>query len=219
MTIKWRDYELSLCERKEIKEFVEAHHYSHNINGLKTSYCFRIDDKNGKLVGSVIFGQLSTTAWKKFSDKEDDVLELRRLVLLDELPHNSESWVIGSCLRILKKLKTHKVVISYADPFHDHVGIIYQATNWIYVGETPKDKLLKTPDGKLYHSRALRTKYKGMLKPFAQRLQYMKNNGLLEEVVVPGKHSYVYPLVHIKKLDKVNQMEQKQYPKQRDIEK
>ncbi len=50
------------------------------------------------------------------------------------------------------------------------------------------------PTGKKYHSRSLRVKYKGELKPFAKRLNQMKIDGLLTEKEIQGKHIYVYPL-------------------------
>ena len=60
--------------------------------------------------------------------------------------------------------------------------------------ETPPDVLLQTPEGRLYHSRALRTKYNGDFKPFVKRLRKLQEAGLLTEVAVPGKHIYTYAL-------------------------
>ena len=134
-----QQFRIELCERSQIRDFVESNHYSHNINGLKTSYCFRVVLKsNNALVGAIIFGELSTTSWKKYGQSEKDVLELRRLVLLDECPKNSESYVVGFCLRWLKKNSTYKVVISYADPEYGHEGT---ASNFKYLGKTSKDKV------------------------------------------------------------------------------
>ena len=50
-----------------------------------------------------MFGQLSTTAWKKFSSSEEEVLELRRLVLVDSAKKNSESRVISQAIKQIKK--------------------------------------------------------------------------------------------------------------------
>lgn len=187
-------YEISLCNRSEIREFIETHHYSHNINGLKSSYCFKVED-SGKLVGAVLFGELSTTSWKKYGTSEKDVVELRRLVLLDELPRNSESYVVGYCLRYLRKHSSYKVVVSYADPEYGHSGVIYKASNFKYLGQTAKDKVyVDIESGKSYHSRAMRTKYKGKLKPFAQKLRDKFLEGKLLEKQVQGKHIYVYYL-------------------------
>ena len=187
-------YEVRLVKRSAIKSFIEKNHYSHNINGLKVSYCFGVFNRDGNLVGGVIFGQLSTTAWKKYGKTEEEVLELRRLVLADSCVFNSESYVVGACIRHIRKhaLKV-KVIVSYADPYYGHSGIIYKASNFKYEGTTAKDTVLvdKT-NGKRYHSRAMRTKYKGKFKPFALRLQEKFKEGKLEIITVPPKHIYTY---------------------------
>jgi len=50
-----------------------------------------------------LFGMMSTTAWKKFSSIESEVLELRRLVLLDKAGRNSESRVVGFTINWIKR--------------------------------------------------------------------------------------------------------------------
>lgn len=193
--IKARDLEVLPCGVKEVKGFIEANHYSKSINGVKITQCFKVIN-NGILVGAVLFGQLSTTAWKKFGDKESEVLELRRLVLIDDCGRNSESRVIGFCLRWIKKnLQEVKIIVSYADPMHGHSGIIYKASNFKMIGKTPDDKgFIDKETGKTYHSRAMRTKYKGEFKPFVKRLRKKLEDGLLETVVLKGKYCYVYEL-------------------------
>lgn len=186
--------------RSAVKDFIEEHHYSQNINGIKSTFCFSLLDQEDVIVGACVFGQMSTTAWKKFSDKESDVIELRRLCLLDSAPRNTESWFVSRCIKYIKKNSSVNVIVSYADPYYNHVGYIYQASNFLFLGETPKDKVLLDKDTmKTYHSRALRTKYNGKLKPFAKRLQDKQNNGELEEIIVPGKYCYVFPLSKEKK--------------------
>lgn len=193
-------------ERSVIKDFIEKNHYSGSINGCKISHCFAVYDEE-RLVGAVLFGPLSTTAWKRYSDNEKSVVELRRLVCLDECPKNTESWLIAKCLKVLKSEKIFKICVSYADPRHGHCGYIYQASNWNYEGQTATDTVLVTQEGKEYHSRALRTKYNGDFKPFVKRLRTMQENGQLSLKVVPGKHIYTYCL------DKKQKPNGRQYPK------
>ncbi len=183
------------CPLKEVRTFIETHHYSKSINGVKVTQCFTVRH-NARLVGGVIFGAMATTAWKKFADAEWKVLELRRLVLLDEAERNSESRVIGATLRWLKTHTVVEVVVSYADPQYGHQGTIYKASNFKYVGVSAADTGFRdTETGKVYHSRALRTKYKGEYKPFVQRLREKYANGELEMISLPGKHCYEYRLV------------------------
>ena len=193
--MKARDLIISPCELADIRSFVETHHYSRTVNGVKITACFRVDYLD-TLVGAVVYGQMSTTAWKKFSASEADVLELRRLVLVDECPKNSESRVVGWTLRhIRKSIPGVSVVVSYADPHHGHTGVIYKASNFEYLGESAKDIGFRNPiTGKIYHSRALRTKYSGDYKPFVKELRFLKEIGVLEPVALPGKHCWVYRL-------------------------
>lgn len=193
--MKARDLAFSPCPLAEVREFVEIHHYSHNLNGVKITQCFRADYQDA-LVGAAVFGALSTTAWKKFAAQESAVLELRRLVLLDCAERNSESRMIGTTLRWLRKYRPAvEIVVAYADPLYNHLGTIYRASNFFYMGLSGKDKGFRDPEtGRVYHSRALRTTYKGTYKPFVQRLREKKAAGLLEIIDLPGKHCYVYRL-------------------------
>ena len=163
-------YTVELVDRKAVRDFIEKHHYSHNVNGVMSSYCFGLYD-NLEMVGAMLFGKLGmANAWKKYGKSENDVLELRRLVCIDDTPKNTESYFIGKCLRWLKKNTAVKTIVSYADPNYGHQGVIYQATNFKNIGKTARGKVIIW-NGKKYHDKAIRTKYKGSLKPFAQQLK------------------------------------------------
>lgn len=186
-------YTVLPAERRDVKDFIETHHYSHNINGIMSSYCFAMYDGE-TMVGAMIYGQLGmANAWKKYGDRPNDVLELRRLVTLDETPKNSESYFIGKTLRWLKRNTTVKVIVSYADPNYGHSGIIYQATNFAHVGMTAPGRVIIW-DGKKYHDKAIRTKYKGELKPFARKLKAALEAGEAYYAKQLPKHIYVKDL-------------------------
>lgn len=193
--MKARELTIRACDLSEVRNFIIANHYSGSVNGVKVSQCFSIEHE-GTLVGAILYGQLSTTAWKRFSSCESEVLELRRLVLLDEAEKNSESRSVGWSLRYIKKhFPKVTTVVSYADPAHGHEGTIYRASNFSYDGKTPPDVGFVDPtSGRFYHSRALRTKYKGEFKPFVRRLRDLHDLGVLTQVELPGKHRYVYRL-------------------------
>ena len=132
-------------------------------------------------------------AWKKYGESEEEVLELRRLVLIDDTPRNSESFFIGHTLRWLKKNTKVKTIVSYADPNYGHSGVIYRASNFTHVGMTSPGRVIMY-QGKKYHDKAIRTKYKGELKPFARELKAALDNGEAEYVKQQPKHIYVYKL-------------------------
>ncbi len=82
------------------------------------------------------------------------VTELHRLVLLDECPRNSESHFISRALKILLEKKPGiRCVLSFADPSAGHAGTIYQATNFIYTGQSSPATFYLDADGRLRHPR------------------------------------------------------------------
>lgn len=191
-----KDFVVKLCQRSEITEFVEKWHYSKSINGVMASYCFGLYDGD-KLIGAMIYGKLGmANAWKKYGSKESDVIELRRLCCIDDTPKNTESYFIGKTLRWLKNNTNVKIVVSYADCNHGHTGIIYRATNFTLLGKTSGGKIIiRLSDGKQYHDKAIRTKYNGKLKPFAQKLKDQLDNGEAIYKKTIGKNIYIKELL------------------------
>ena len=156
-----------------------------------SSYCFAMYDQQQQMVGAMIYGKLGmANAWKKYGNSIDEVMELRRLVLVDDTPKNSESYFIGRTLRWLKANTAVTTIVSYADPNYGHSGVIYRATNFEHVGMTAPGKVIIW-NGKKYHDKAIRTKYKGELKPFAKRLRQALEDGEAHYAKQLPKHIYV----------------------------
>lgn len=180
--------------RNEIKTFIETWHYSKSINGIYADYCFKLVSQNNEIIGAAIFGKMAMrNQWKRFGEHENDVIELRRLCCIDDTPQNIESYFIGYTLRWLKKYTEIKTVVSYADAEYNHKGIIYKASNWKLV-DFRKGAPVIMWNGKRYHDKAIRTKYKGELKPYAKRLRKALEQGEAHYVDTKGKFTYVYLL-------------------------
>ena len=93
--MKVKEFVVEPCERSEVRDFIEKWHYSQSINGVKTTYCFKMTYK-GDLIGAMLYGSLGmANTWKKYVDREDKLLELRRLCCIDDTPKNTESFFIG----------------------------------------------------------------------------------------------------------------------------
>ena len=186
-------YTVQPCERKEIRDFIEKWHYSHNINGLLSQYCFKLMDGD-TMVGAMIYGGLGmANCWKKYAENKEDIIELRRLCCIDDTPKNTESYFIGKTLKWLLKNTSIKKVISYADNTYGHRGVIYQASNFKHLGKTAKGRVIMW-QGKRYHDKTIRTKYKGELKPFAKRVKEALEKGEAYYEETKGKEIYLYDL-------------------------
>ena len=116
-----------------------------------------------------------------------DCLVLTRFCLVDELPTNSESRILGIVLRALKKETGVKFIVAYADSAQGHVGTIYQASNWIYTGlsqGTPLYGLGRQPPR---HSRSFSHSYG------TRDVGYFTAHGVdLRKVPQQPKHRYFY---------------------------
>lgn len=186
-------YTVEPCERKEIRDFIEKWHYSHNINGLLSQYCFKLMDGD-TMVGAMIYGGLGmANCWKKYAENKEDIIELRRLCCIDDTPKNTESYFIGKTLKWLLKNTSIKKVISYADNTYGHRGVIYQASNFKHLGKTANGRVIMW-QGKRYHDKTIRTKYKGELKPFAKRVKEALERGEAYYEETKGKEIYLYDL-------------------------
>jgi hypothetical protein len=138
------------------KLFVREHHYSGGIhNG---PMCYGLYERVGmRLVGVCAF---ATPASERVCasifglEFKRSVTELHRLVLLDEIPKNSESFFISGALRLLRQDRPkYAAVVSFADPMEGHRGTIYQATNAMYSGTTERRRFWRDETGRLRHPR------------------------------------------------------------------
>jgi hypothetical protein len=107
-----------------------------------------------------------------------EAVTLGRLVLVDEVPGNGESWFVARCFELLASPKLYRptnkdgsprapivAVESCADPeprrgadgelvFRGHLGTVYCALNGRYVGRTNTSTLRLFNDGTVFSNRA-----------------------------------------------------------------
>lgn len=194
-TGKVKSYSIQICNVDTIKDVIEHFHYSKNVNGLVYKFCFALYDENKVLIGGMIFGNISmANVWKKYVKQESDLLELKRLAIIDNTPKNAESFFIGQALRWLKKNTSVKTILSYADESYGHEGIIYKASNFQHVGKTKEGKVI-IYNGKRFHDKAIRTKYNDKLKPFAIKIKDALDSGNATYESSKQKNIYIYHLI------------------------
>ena len=163
---------------KEAEPWLLARHYAKRMCPISFAFGAYRDTV---LVGVVTYGTPASPhlcrgiCGEEWSNK---VLELNRLCC--ENTSNVASMLVG---RSLRQLPEPSIVVSYADTAQGHVGYIYQATNFIYTGQTDSDR--KTPRGDriagIGHSRHLGRMADGTVD---------KSLGIVRRL---PKHRYVFP--------------------------
>ena len=191
------DFTVEEIPRKSVVKFIEKHHYSHNVNGVQSLYHYGLFTEGNfglpKMIGAMMYAHPSMPATaKKYNPiNPDKCLELRRLVCIDDTPKNTESYFIGQTFKLLKRDTDMEVIVSFADQHHGHTGVIYKATNFDYLGETGKGRILMV-DGKEMHSRSLNQ----LDRPYGRELnrRYKAGDKNIFWKNTKPKHIYVYHL-------------------------
>jgi hypothetical protein len=111
--------------------------------------------ENDKYIGCIIFsrGVGSTNISKTLKIKSIEIVELSRVALAN---HDAPvTRIIAIAIRIIKKqFPKLKILVSYADENHGHLGVIYQAGGWVYTGKSAAVALYKKANGEYIHDRA-----------------------------------------------------------------
>ena len=211
------------------KDVIVKNHYSHLWTKVSYSLGLYIEDdshqffdSSDKLIGVICYGdpigRLSGQSLSPLLDRTE-VLELVRVFVFDDYGSNIESWFLGQSFKWLRKNAPQiKGLISYSDPKEGHAGTIYQATNWIYQGNSirPNDtySFKLKPDDEWIHGRTLANTYKTndiekLKKKIGHTFWYR---------VEPLKHRYVYLLKNKRKLMKHLKHPIKPYPKADEVD-
>src|SRR5210317_1172341 len=141
------NYMIKQITYDETKPFILGIHYAKRMPSI--SFAYGLHDKD-QLVGIVSYGSPASPSLCKgiAGEKNRDlVLELNRLVLKNN-KRNEASILIGASFKLLPK---PKIIVSYADTKQDHIGYIYQATNFMFTGTSKPRTDMAGKDGK--HSR------------------------------------------------------------------
>lgn len=236
MKVDGKDYcdisklSVRLISKDIAKDIIVNNHYS----GIwtKVSYAiglFHISNDehkffggvNEKLIGVACYGDpIGRHSGASISETLDrtEVLELTRLFVFDGYGSNIESWFVGQTFNWLRENAPHiKALVSYSDPKVGHLGIVYQATNWIYQGNRirPNDSwsFKWSEIDEWHHSRTSYVKY-GTNDPKIIQTMVTSPFWIKKE---PRKHRYVYILLsgkEKKKLFKSLKYPSLPYPKQ-----
>lgn len=171
-----------------VRDLIVQQHYLHSMPAA-ARLCFGVY-QDGVLSGAVIFTAGARQGHKLLAAaKPQEVATLARLWLSDSLPKNAESRVIGVVLRHLRHHTDWKLLLSYADPSVGHVGTIYQATGWLFMGESCPTSYVNLGDGQLIHPRTVYERYG------SNAIGHLRRTGIpAQRQPVSSKYRYAYLL-------------------------
>lgn len=187
---------LERASAKAVQYAVLNFHYTKAVPTVQVAYA--VFNGAGEWCGVICYslGANSNIA-KPYGMKQGQVAELVRVALNGK--QDSTSKAVGLSMKLLSKgCPLIQMLVSYADTGQDHIGTIYQATNWVFTGKCGGESAEIDPaTGRACHRKTIHAKYG-------------HNNGF-ERVKKSDKLKYIYPLT--KSAKAIAETLRKPYPK------
>ncbi len=178
---------LDFCSYDAALYAVTHWHYSRSIPAGKLVKIGVWEDR--EFIGCIIYSYgANHNLARSFELKQTEVCELSRIAL--RAHQTPVSRLVSISLKVLKKhCPGIRVVVSYADLDHGHLGGIYQAANWTYVGRmTDGECCAFIVRGKRMHKRSVGA------RGWVQSLRWLKEHIDPDAAMVrtEGKHKYLW---------------------------
>lgn len=182
-----RDFYVAQIPSRDARSVIIAHHYSRRV--VNNSYIHLGIYRQGAFEGVLQFGYMlnPARAGKVVEGTvQGEYLELNRMWLTDDAPRNSESRAISYAIKYIRKVCPSVAWIqSYADERCGGLGVVYQASNFVYLGSHKCAFYLL--DGETYHEMLLTAHRKG-----GSRGEYLRMNLSRAEKLVMRQFRYVF---------------------------
>lgn len=180
MTLKKASY-------KAIKYACMNFHYAKRLPAqpMVGFSCF----ENDEWCGVIVFNNGIGSIEKPFGVHKGQVAELARVALNGK--QSATSKAVSIALRLFSAQNPLvKLVVSYADTDQGHSGVIYQATNWLFISQHHTgDKFINPKTDKEIHSRSHSST--GINKQFGVLKRVFKTSDLIKIKCGP-KNKYLY---------------------------
>lgn len=208
---------LSIASNKAIRYACMNFHYAKAVPVNTIGY--NVYNDADEWCGVIVYGSgANNRIGEQYNLSQGQILELVRVALNGKQECTSKA-VAMSLKNLRRDCPLCRLVVSYADCDQNHLGTIYQATNWLYIGlslENSKDGswIIKS---KRWHGKSISDfiTRRGGLRGLSRECyikKYMDRNAIC--YITKGKRKYLMPMD--KKMRKIVLPLAKPYPKNDD---
>ena len=182
------DLRLDFCSHQAAKHAVLRWHYSRTMPAAKLVRIGVWED--GRFVGAILYGSgANRHLARPFGLQGTEACELVRVALACGREHPTSRCLAISLKMLRRQSPGLRLIVSYADTQAGHLGVIYQATNWLYLGAGTQPYLKVR--GTIEHPRSLYDRYGRGGQQIAWLRQHVDPNA--QRIEMPAKHKYVWP--------------------------
>jgi len=97
------------------------------------------------------------------------VLALSRFVIVEGVPKNAASFLLARSARGIRADGRFRCLVTYADEAVGHVGTIYRAAGWEYLGLTAAERRYLDADGRQVARQATKTRTRAEMEALGYR--------------------------------------------------
>lgn len=162
---------------KTLAGVIVANHYTHSVPSGKSWY-YAFGDA---IVVYAIPPNKNISRW--LLGRDNAVLELARLWAPDGHEPNLLTQAIADSARRLRIDTGVEALISYADPNVSHLGGVYRAASWAYLGQCEEGRYYRDAAGQVVSRRKFHSGSRSLKKAEIEALGY-------REFKLPGKHRF-----------------------------
>lgn len=181
LTIDW-------CSHEASKYAVMNWHYS---QAMPVGKLVKVGAwEQDRFIGAVLFGRgAAPSLGRPYGLHQGECCELVRVALDEHAAPTSQ--IVAAAIRMLKQQSPGlRLIVSFADEGQGHMGTLYQAGNWIYLGVA--EAAWFRVRGELVHPKTLHSLYGQGGQSVAWLREHVDPNA--ERVNMAPKHRYAMPL-------------------------
>lgn len=141
-SLRTTDFDFSYVDKSEkeqcieIKEFIERHEFLGILPNRPTHrFTARLKD-TGTLAGVIVMATPNAFSHLLGKENKNIIKLVSRGASISWAPKNLGSWLLSRACKWMVQNTEFRAFEAYSDPLAKELGTIYQALNWIYLGQT-----------------------------------------------------------------------------------
>jgi hypothetical protein len=154
--------------RVEAEPFIVRYEWLGTMSTV-TRATYGMRSPSGELIGAAVFGVPGSVQSRDIcgTDNRDLAICLERGACAHFAPPNGASFLISRAVKLAAAEHGWRIFYAYADPEAGEIGTVYQACNWLYLGQgvgradhnrLRMDWMIPEEDNKVISSRTLRSR-------------------------------------------------------------